>query len=102
MKSTADALRDLGYPVSEHVLVLNVVRGLPSSYEALRTLITHQRPPPTFPTLLHFFAWVSTQFGLTVKAVQCDNCREFDNSTSRSFFLSRGGFGPRTMSCALF
>ena len=35
----------------------------------------------TFPTLLHFFAWVSTQFGLTVKAVQCDNRREFDNST---------------------
>ena len=44
----------------------------------------------TFPTLLHSFAWVSTQFGLTVKAVQCDNRREFDNSTSRSFFLSRG------------
>ena len=44
----------------------------------------------TFPSLLHFFAWVSTQFGLTVKAVQCDNGREFDNSTSRSFFLSRG------------
>jgi hypothetical protein len=43
----------------------------------------------TFPTLLHFFAWVSTQFGLTVKAVQCDNGREFDNNTSRSFFLSR-------------
>ena len=37
-----------------------------------------------------FFAWVSTQFGLTVKAVQCDNGREFDNSSSRSFFLSRG------------
>ena len=36
----------------------------------------------TFPTLLHFFAWVSTQFGLTVKAVQCDNGREFDNSIS--------------------
>ena len=38
----------------------------------------------TFSTLLHFFAWVSTQFGLTVKAVQCDNGREFDNSTSLS------------------
>jgi len=23
----------------------------------------------TFPTLLHFFAWVSTQFGITIKAV---------------------------------
>src|SRR6185312_14847505 len=44
----------------------------------------------TFATLLHFFAWVSTQFGLTIKAVQCNNGREFDNSTSRSFFLSRG------------
>ena len=42
------------------------------------------------PTLLHFFAWVSTQFGLTIKAVQCDNGREFDNNASRSFFLSRG------------
>ena len=43
-----------------------------------------------FSTLSHFFAWVSTQFGLTIKAVQCDNGREFDNHASRSFFLSRG------------
>jgi hypothetical protein len=42
----------------------------------------------TFPTL-HFFAWVSTEFSLNVKVVQCDNRREFDNNTSRSF-LSRG------------
>jgi hypothetical protein len=44
----------------------------------------------TFPTLRHFFAWVSTQFGLTIKAVQCDNSREFDNSASRDFVLSHG------------
>jgi hypothetical protein len=44
----------------------------------------------TFPALRHFFAWVSTQFGLTIKAVQCDNGREFDNSTSRDFFHSHG------------
>ena len=31
---------------------------------------------------------MSTQFGLTAKAVLCDNGREFDNSTSRAFFLS--------------
>jgi hypothetical protein len=43
-----------------------------------------------FPALRHFFAWVSTQFGLTIKVVQCDNGREFDNSTSRDFVLSHG------------
>jgi hypothetical protein len=43
-----------------------------------------------FPTLSHFLAWVSTQFGRIVRAVQCDNGREFDNSTSRAFFLSHG------------
>jgi hypothetical protein len=43
-----------------------------------------------FPTLLHFFVWVSTQFGLTIKVVQCDNRCEFDNHTSWSFFLSQG------------
>jgi hypothetical protein len=48
MKSTADGLRDLGFMVPEHILVLNVLRGLPISYEAVQTLLTHQQPPPTF------------------------------------------------------
>jgi hypothetical protein len=42
----------------------------------------------TFATLTHFFAWVSTQFCRSIRALQCDNGREFDNNTSRSFFLS--------------
>jgi hypothetical protein len=37
----------------------------------------------TFPTLSNFFSYVATQFGTTIKTVQCDNSREFDNSTAR-------------------
>jgi hypothetical protein len=42
----------------------------------------------TFPTLSNFFAFVSTQFGCTIKAVQCDNGREFNNASSRPFYAS--------------
>jgi hypothetical protein len=42
----------------------------------------------TFPTLSHFFAFVSTQFGRTIRSVKCDNGREFDNSSTHTFFLS--------------
>jgi hypothetical protein len=38
----------------------------------------------TFATLQHFFAWVFTQFGRTIKVVQYNNDHEFDNS-ARSF-----------------
>jgi hypothetical protein len=44
----------------------------------------------TFTTLSHFFAYVSTQFSRTVKAIQCDNGHEFDNSSTRFFLLSNG------------
>jgi hypothetical protein len=44
----------------------------------------------TFPTLSKKFAFVSTQSGRTIKAVQCDNDREFDNASSRAFFVSSG------------
>ena len=44
----------------------------------------------TFSTLANFFSFVRTQFGVTVKAVQCDNGREFDNSSTRTFFLTNG------------
>jgi hypothetical protein len=44
----------------------------------------------TFTTLSNFFAYVYTQFGRIVKAIQCDNGREFNNSTTRIFLLSNG------------
>jgi hypothetical protein len=44
----------------------------------------------TFTTLSNFFAYVSTQFSRTVKAIQCDNEHEFDNSSTRIFLLSNG------------
>jgi hypothetical protein len=44
----------------------------------------------TFTTLSHFFAYVSTQFNRTDKAIQCDNGCEFDNSSTRFFLLSNG------------
>jgi hypothetical protein len=39
----------------------------------------------TLLMLFHSFLHVTTQFGSTIKNVQCDNRREFDNSTTRSF-----------------
>jgi hypothetical protein len=43
----------------------------------------------TFSTL-STFAYVSTQFGRTIKAIQCDNGHEFDNSSTRILLLSNG------------
>jgi transposase InsO family protein len=43
-----------------------------------------------FSTLANFFSFVSTQFSRTIKSVQCDSGREFDNSTAHAFFLTHG------------
>jgi hypothetical protein len=43
-----------------------------------------------FTILSNFFAYVSTQFDRIVKAIQCDNGREFNNSSTRIFLLSNG------------
>jgi hypothetical protein len=44
----------------------------------------------TLNTLSNFFAFIATQFGTTVKAIQCDNGHEFDNSSTWTFLLSKG------------
>jgi hypothetical protein len=51
----------------------------------------------TFSTITRFFSFVSTQFGCKVKSIQCNNGREFDNSSSRQFFLAHGN--QLQMSC---
>jgi hypothetical protein len=51
----------------------------------------------TFTTLSNFFVYVSTQFDRTVKAIQCDNGREFVNSSTRIFLPSNGT--QHQMSC---
>jgi len=43
----------------------------------------------TFSTLSDFFSYVRTQFNTSVQGLQCDNGREFDNSSSR-IFLANG------------
>jgi hypothetical protein len=46
--------------------------------------------PNTFTISSNFFAYVATQFSCTIKVIQCDNGREFDNSSTRTFLLSKG------------
>jgi hypothetical protein len=43
-----------------------------------------------FSTLSNFFAYVSTQFGRTIKVVQCDNGREFSSASFRALFAIKG------------
>jgi hypothetical protein len=39
----------------------------------------------TLSTLTNFFAYVRTQFGVTIQGIQCDNGRKFDNLQARNF-----------------
>src|SRR5436190_7160065 len=48
MKGMTDSLRDLGEPVSDRTLVLNLLRGLNGRYDHLKTWITRTVPFPSF------------------------------------------------------
>jgi hypothetical protein len=48
MKGLADFLRDLGEPVADRTLVLNLLRGLSPRYGHLKALIKRTVPFPTF------------------------------------------------------
>jgi hypothetical protein len=44
----------------------------------------------TFATFSNFLLMLLLQFNSTVKVIQCDSGREFDNSSTRTFLLSKG------------
>jgi len=48
MKAMADSLGELGWPVEDQILVLNVLQGLNDSYAHLRLWIMRQDPFPSF------------------------------------------------------
>ncbi|XP_066373699.1 uncharacterized protein [Miscanthus floridulus] len=48
VKGMADALRDLGEPVNDMTLVLNLLRGLNGRFEAIGLHLSRRRPFPTF------------------------------------------------------
>jgi hypothetical protein len=48
MKGMADSLRDLGEPVADWTLVLNLLRGLNPRYGHLKALIKRTIPFPIF------------------------------------------------------
>jgi hypothetical protein len=48
MQGMADSLRDLGEPVADRTLVLNLLRGLSPRYGHLKALIKRTVPFPTF------------------------------------------------------
>jgi hypothetical protein len=48
MKAMADSLGDLGWPVEDRALVLQILRGVSDRYAHIRWLIVRQRPFPTY------------------------------------------------------
>ena len=48
MKSMADALADLGEPINDRTLVLNVLRGLNERFQFMSQLVSRQQPFPSF------------------------------------------------------
>lgn len=48
MKTLADSLTELGEPISDRLLVINVLRGLNDRFAHLRPYLKRQRPLPSF------------------------------------------------------
>jgi hypothetical protein len=65
----ADSLGDLGCPVEDRILVLNVLRGLSDRYTHLRSLIMRQRPFPIFLQVCDDLALEEITLGAQVASI---------------------------------
>jgi hypothetical protein len=90
LKSLADALADVGQPITDNTLVLTVLRGLNKQYSYLRSFLPYQVPFPTF---------LQTQSALVLEESQHKNDAKNDAATmlwvsGNSILPSAGGERP--------
>jgi hypothetical protein len=102
MKTMADSLGDLGCPVEDRILVLNVLRGLGNRYTHLRSLIMRQRPFPTFLQVRDDLALEEITLG--AQAVSISGMGSSSSSTALAAFTptrpptpSQSALGPRPL-----
>jgi hypothetical protein len=48
MKGFTDSLTNLGIDITDHILVLNILRGWNKTFEHLHTIFMHAMPFPSF------------------------------------------------------
>jgi uncharacterized membrane protein YgcG len=100
MKTMADSLGDMGCPVEDRILVLNVLRGLSDRYTHLRSLIMRQRPFPTFLQVRDDLALEEITLGAQVASISGPGSSS--SSTALAAFTqtrpptpSQSALGPR-------
>jgi hypothetical protein len=64
MKGFADSLSDLGVDVTDHILMLNVLRRLNKNFEHLRAIFTHVMPFLSFQKVLDDLCLEEIQQGI--------------------------------------
>lgn len=79
LKAIADQLADLGEPVRNRTLVLNMLRGLNDRFSHLVDLIQRQRPFPRYPDVLSDLYLVE----MTMKSKPSASAQAFATTTPR-------------------
>ncbi|XP_057444169.1 uncharacterized protein LOC130736350 [Lotus japonicus] len=107
LKTLSDQLRDVGAPVNNHRLVLQLISGLTDAYKGVATLIRQSNPLPSFHQARSMLtleeagmakmkpvepptAYVATQPRPSDASSQSSDCRSSNRSRSHNF-KGRGG-----------